>query len=140
MYTKWLPYEPSLRVPLLVSGPGIARSRVSDALVELIDLNPSLYELVGLPVPENLDARSFVPLLNGVRTEHRTDCISSIRNWRCIRTREHKLVENYNDTVELYDLTCDPDELHNVAAVYPDKTRELQVLMDDRFREGRWLR
>ena len=47
LYTKSTAYEASLRVPLIVAGPGIEGNRVSDELVELIDVNPTICDLVG---------------------------------------------------------------------------------------------
>jgi len=140
LYTKSVAYEPSLRIPLLVSGPGIDGERTSDALVELIDVNPTLCELAGLPAQENIDARSFVSVLTGEQSGHRTEAISAIRNWRCIRTRQFKLIENYSDVVELYDLDLDPEELHNVAHQNTDLVQDLSRRLRTRLVEGQWLR
>jgi choline-sulfatase len=140
LYTKSVAYEPSLRIPLLVSGPGIDRGRTSDALVELIDVNPTLCELAGLPTQENIDARSFVPVLSGDQLDHRTEAVSAIRNWRCIRTQQYKLIENYNDVAELYDLERDPEELHNVAHQNTDLVRDFSRRLRNRLMEGQWLR
>jgi arylsulfatase A-like enzyme len=58
-----LPYEEVLRVPLIVSGPGVARGvRRTEALHHL-DLMPTLLELAGAPVPQQAQGRSFAPLL-----------------------------------------------------------------------------
>jgi choline-sulfatase len=144
LFTKGVAYEASLRVPLVVAGPGIEGGRVSDALVELIDLNPTLCQLAGIPQQENLDARSFVETLGVSETlrvsNHRTEAVSAIRNWRCVRTRQHKLIENDNDLPELYDLAQDPDELDNIASQRPALVRELSARLRARFLEGRWLR
>jgi choline-sulfatase len=140
LYTKSLPYEASLRVPLMVSGPGIQGGRVSDALVELIDVNPTICDLAGIPVLPEIDARSLKPVLCGETLSHRSDTVSAIRNFRCIRTRRHKLVENYNDVTELYDLSADPDELHNIADQERGLVRELSQRLRNRFQEGTWLR
>jgi choline-sulfatase len=140
LYAKSAAYEASLRIPLIVSGPNIAPGCTSDALVELIDLNPTLCELVGLPVQENLDAQSLVPVLLGEQAAHREDVVSAIRHWRCIRTRNHKLIQSYNDETELYDLQQDPNELLNIAAQQPDLVRELGARLGARFKEGQWLR
>lgn len=140
IYTKSVAYEGALRVPLIAAGPGIEGGRVSDALVELIDVNPTLCELAGLPAQENIDAESFVPVLRGQAAEHRTETVSAIRQFRCVRTREHKLIQNYNDGTELYDLREDTDELHNVAAENPETIRELAGKLGRRFCEGKWLR
>jgi len=140
LYHKSVGYEPALRVPLIVAGPGIEPGRVSDALVELIDLNPTLCELAGLPEQEDIDARSLVPVLRGVRAEHRAEIVSALRNFRLIRTAGHKYIENYNDLDELYDLAADPQELHNLADQQPGLAGELRRRMIERCLEGQWRR
>ena len=139
LYTKSVPYEASLRVPLVVAGPGIPQG-ASDALVELIDLNPTLCDLVGLPPQEDIDARSLVPVLTGERAEHRTETISAIRNFRCLRTRQVKYVEHLNDRDELYDLQEDPNEQVNLAEAQPERCRELSRRLQARTLEGQWRR
>ncbi|MGI6544131.1 MAG: sulfatase [Limnochordia bacterium] len=116
LFQKNVPYEAALRVPLIFAGPGIAGDRSVDALIELIDLNPTLCELAGLPPQPHMDALSFAPLLHGESTIHRPHVISALRHFRCIRTERYKLIENYNDITELYDLPADPWEQHNIAA------------------------
>jgi len=139
-YGKSKPYEQAVRVPLIVAGPGIEGGRVSDALIELIDLNPTVCELAGLPPRENIDARSFVPILRGEVTTHRTETVSCIRNFRLIRTERYKLVQNYNDITELYDLEEDPHELNNIAGERPDLVQKLSARLRERFLEDKWLR
>ena len=59
-------YEPAIRVPLLVRWPGhLPRDRNVTAMVELVDLLPTLLELLEIPRPEGLHGRSLVPLLKG---------------------------------------------------------------------------
>ena len=127
-------------MPLLVAGPGIEGGRVSDALVELDDVNPTLCELAGLPAQENIDARSVGPVLRGETAEHRDCAVSALRNFRCVRTRRHKLIENYNDITELYDLEADPGELHNIAAEQRGIAGKLRMQLRARFADGKWLR
>ena len=140
LYTKSVPYEPSLHVPLIIAGPEIEGGRTSEALVELIDLNATICELAGLPPQEWIDARSLGPVLRGEREEHRDTVVSQIRNWRLIRTARDKYVEHYNDMDELYDLEEDPDELRNLALDQPQRCRELGRRMRERFMEGQWRR
>ena len=52
---------------------------------------------------------SIAPLLRRETETHRSETVSALRNFRCIRTATHKLIENYNDVTELYDLENDPD-------------------------------
>jgi choline-sulfatase len=140
LYTKSVGYEASLRVPLIVAGPGIPGGTTSDALVQLMDLNPTLCELGGLPAQLNMDAQSVAPILWGESKAHRTELTSVIRNWRCLRTRELKLIENDNDVTELYDLTTDPDERTNVAPSRRELVRDLSSRLRQRLLEGRWHR
>jgi choline-sulfatase len=133
LYAKFVAYEASLRVPLLVSGPGIQPGQVSGALIELIDLNPTICQLAGLPPQPHIDAQSFVPILNGDATEHRTETASMLDNFRCIRTREYKLIDNYNDMLELYDLKNDPHERNNIATEKPDVLEEMNGRLRQRF-------
>lgn len=139
LYTKHVAYEPSLRVPLIVAGPGIGEGRVSDALIELIDLNPTICALAGLPAQEHIDARSFAPILRGESATHRGEVVSAEINYRCIRTDRYKFILNYNDLPELYDLKEDPRELENIAQAHPDLVRTLASRLQQRFLEGGWL-
>ena len=59
-------FEESLRVPLIVSSPHhtAVEGQVSDGLLELVDLHPSLSDLCGLPVRDDVEGTSFLPLLD----------------------------------------------------------------------------
>ena len=134
LYTKSVAYEASLRVPLIIAGPHVMRPRISDALIELIDLNPTICELAGVPVLPRIDAKSFTSVLCRGIARHRTETVSALRNFRCIRTATHKLIENYNDVTELYDLENDPDELHNIAQSERKIAGTLKGRLGRRFR------
>ena len=133
LYTKSVPYEAALRVPLIAAGPGIPPGRTSDALVELIDVNPTLCALAGLPAQEGLDARDFGPVLAGERTMHREEAAGALREFRLVRTAEYKLVAHHTGEVELYDLKNDPDERGNVAGDRPETVAALQRRLRRRF-------
>ncbi len=139
-YTKSVPYEGAVRVPLIAAGPGIDGGGQSDALVELIDINPTICELAGLGPQPNIDARSICPVIRGESTEHRDSVVYTIQNFRAIRNRTHKYVENYNDLAELYDLVNDPDEQRNIASSDGETASALYRQMTSRFREGKWNR
>ncbi len=133
LYTKSVPYEPALRVPLLVSGPNIPGGRTSDALVELIDIHPTLCALAGLPGREGLDAKDFGPVLTGARSTHREEAASALRAFRLVRTAGHKLVMHHTGETELYDLENDPEERENRAVDRPGTVRDLRHRLDQRF-------
>ena len=133
LYTKSVAYEASLRVPLIVAGPGIAGHRTATGLVELIDVNPTICELVDVPVAENMDARSILPVLHGETETHRTETVSRLRSFTCIRTETHKLIENRDGFIELYNLRDDPDELHNIVETEQELVAELHSRMESRY-------
>ncbi|MGQ9628987.1 MAG: sulfatase-like hydrolase/transferase [bacterium] len=115
-------YDDIYRIPLISRWPGhFPPGVVRDEFVSLMDLTPTFLELAGVPIPENFDGRSIVPLLEG----------RNVPDWRCeifaefhghhfpypqrmIRTWEYKLVVNPPDVNELYDLKNDPFELRNL--------------------------
>lgn len=133
LYTKSLAYEASLRVPLIVAGPGIEPNCTSDTLVELIDLNPTICEMAGVPVLENIDGKSITPILHGETETHRSETVSRLISFSCIRTHTHKLIENRDGFIELYNLEDDPEELSNIAESNKDLVQELRTTMESRF-------
>ena len=65
-------YDAVLRVPLILKLPGrIGGGRRIAAAVELIDVLPTVFELLSLPVPPAVQGESLVPLLDGTRAERR---------------------------------------------------------------------
>ena len=126
-------YTKSLRVPLIVAGPGIEGNRVSYELVELIDINPTICDLVGVPVLENIDGQSIGPVVRGETETHRSETVSRLGSFTCIRTRTHKLIESSNGFIELYNLDEDPEELNNVAESEKELVEELRSQMNSRY-------
>jgi N-acetylglucosamine-6-sulfatase len=72
---KMAPYEESLRVPLAIAGPGVRRGR-ENRLVTHTDFAPTLLDMAGVPVPDDIDGRSMSPLLRDRRGPWRTDFLS----------------------------------------------------------------
>lgn len=126
MTSKVLPYEESIRVPMVIAGPTTAKA-VSDLLVLNIDLTATIYELAGVPIPRSLHGRSLVPILSGKspdgwRTsflyEAPTPQLGSQPLW-AVRDSRWKYVETRTGEnsvfVELYDLSTDAIEKTNLA-------------------------
>ena len=117
-------YEPSIRVPLIVRGPGFTPGAVVTTTAINVDLPRTLATIAGaVPgrVLDGLDLREVAqgsaralarPLLN----ETGVPGLSNRNFHQAIRTATHKYVEHANGERELYDLRSDPDELVNVAA------------------------
>ncbi len=140
MYTKSVMYDPSVRVPLIISGPGIEPGQTSDAMVELIDLNPTICELAGVPVLEGTDSESLVDVFRNGKKEHRDVVVSELHNCRMARSRDYKLVSNINDSAELYDMKNDPDEVNNLIDSQPELARPLGKALNQRFMANKWHR
>ena len=108
-------YEGALRIPLVIHLPGQTRRRNSDALVQLMDLAPTCLELAGLTYDrEDMDARSLLPMLKGDAVPVHEVQISELIHCMAIYDGRYKWIRNWNDADELYDLTEDPQELHNL--------------------------
>ena len=120
-------YEGAVRVPLIVSWPGVVDGgRRSAALVSLLDLAPTLLEAADVGVPESMHGRSLWPLLRGelADEEHRSfvrceyhDALDLPHGSHgdMLFDGRHKLsVYHGHETGELYDLEVDPDEFDNL--------------------------
>ena len=126
LWQKSLPYEPSIHIPLIVSGPGISGGLTSDALIDMSDINPTICALAGVDAAPDMDAISFHHILTGDGVEHRNEIMTGLRNFRCLRTATTKFIDNTNDRPELYDLSRDPAERHNIAAESPDVVADMR--------------
>jgi arylsulfatase A-like enzyme len=128
LFDKRFMYEPSLRMPLLVRAPGITKlGQVATAMAINTDFAPTFLDLAGLPVPADMQGRSLVPLLKGqtppdwrasmyYRYYHDPGHHNTAAHYG-VRTATHKLVHYWKqDEWELFDLTKDPNELHNLYA------------------------
>ena len=127
-------YEEFVRVPLVVVGPGIEPGRVTGALVQHVDLAPTVLELAGLAQPAAFQGQSLRPLLAGEPMPDRTAFLDS--SWReidrcAVRSAEWKLIL-FDDLGrrELYRLTDDPGEQVDLAAEHA----ELAGRMADAYR------
>ncbi len=123
-WNKGVPQEGSVRVPLIVAGPGVRPGATSGALVELIDVAATLLDVAGIPAPGDWDARSVDPLLRGETddTSHREVQVSALGKWQLACDGRFKLVRVIERDDRLYDLCNDPAELHDVATEHPDVT------------------
>ncbi len=126
--SKVLPYEESSRVPLVVHDPRRPGGRRIGELTGNVDLAPTLLELAGAEIPEGMDGRSLVPLLEDPGVPVR-DHLPLINVWGpapvhslSVVTRDWKYVYwpygagDFQPAEELYSLALDPWELANLAA------------------------
>ncbi|MCE9526729.1 MAG: sulfatase-like hydrolase/transferase [Planctomycetales bacterium] len=111
-------YDHSVRVPLLMAGPGIPIAKQSDALCYLLDLFPTTCDLATLPIPKEVEGKSLRPILEGKETRVRSEIFGAYRDFqRSIRTDRWKLIRYPQvDVTQLFDLQNDPDEITNLAS------------------------
>jgi len=124
---RWM-YEESLRTPLIVRWPGVARAGTSNHdLVMNLDLAETFLDLAGAPIPASMQGRSIVPLLQGRTPADWRDAIyyqyfeypgwHAVRRQYGIRTARYKLIHYYEvGEWELFDLEKDPEELRSLYA------------------------
>ncbi|HID07742.1 MAG TPA: DUF4976 domain-containing protein, partial [Armatimonadetes bacterium] len=112
-------YEHSVRVPLIICGPGIPRGKKCDALCYLLDVFPTICELVGLPIPETVEGVSLLPIINGEREQVRASLFFAYKNvQRAVCEERYKLIEYFvggERHTQLFDLATDPWELKNLC-------------------------
>ncbi len=139
-WCKHTNYEQAARIPLIIAAPGKAQAVKTSALVETVDLFPTLVELAGLPARSGLDGKSFAPVLADPTLKTRDSIIHVYpRNdllGRAIRTARYRMVEWKKpgaDTAEaefeLYDYETDPLETQNLATKQPKVLAELQAIL-----------
>ncbi len=121
-------YDESLRIPLLLRYPRlIAKAKVLDKMVLNIDLAPTFLDLAGLPVPSQMQGRSWRPLLAGQPADWRKSFLAEYFLENAfpgtptlvgVRTADAKLVKypGHSEWTELFDLARDPYETKNLAA------------------------
>ncbi len=111
-------YDDCMNVPLIISGPGVPKNQVTEALVYLFDLFPTLSDLCHLPAPAGIDGKNLAPVIRGEAKGVRNSLYTSYKNTvRAVRTDEWKLIRyprrNYT---QLFNLRNDPLEINNLAA------------------------
>jgi arylsulfatase A-like enzyme len=127
-------YEGGLRIPMMVHWPGvIAGGRVSDLLWYFPDVMPTLAELAGATVPADSDGLSIVPELLGAKAAGRDQAQHSYLYWElgsqsAVRMEHWKAIRpQKNAPWELYDLSRDVSEQHNLASEQPEILKQMQA-------------
>ena len=108
---KVLLYEPSIRVPLIIRGPGLPRGAHRPQLAANIDLAPTILALTKVTPGRVVDGRSLLPVARDPLTYWGRDLLLETPTYSAIRTPRWKYAEHVNGDKELYDLVADPDEL-----------------------------
>jgi len=129
-------YEDSMKVPVIFAGPGIPKGKASDAFAYHFDIYPTICELTGAKMPQDIDGKSLVPVIQGVvaRAEGVRDAIFLAYKdvQRAGRCGQWKLIRypQVNKT-QLFDLQADPRETKDLAGdpTHAAKIKELMALL-----------
>ncbi|MCP4785274.1 MAG: sulfatase-like hydrolase/transferase [Fuerstiella sp.] len=138
LWGKTTNFELDTRVPLIVRAPGMnAAGKSTSSLVELVDLYPTLAELAGLPVTDQLEGRSFAPILNDPGHVTKTAAISQYPRGDLMgysmRTSTHRLTQWMHHqsgeirATELYDYADGLIESKNIANSSPAVVQRLSA-------------
>jgi N-acetylglucosamine-6-sulfatase len=110
-------YEPSLRVPLLMRGPGVPRGIHVQRWSSNVDLSPTILETTGATAGRVQDGRSLYPLLRDRTLAWGRELLLDAGSYQGVRTDRYVYAEHTTGEKELYDLEKDPYELHNLWKV-----------------------
>ena len=148
MWCKHTNYELDARTPLIIRMPdGQAAGKTTSAMVELIDLYPTLCDIVGIETPTECEGKSLLPILANPATNHRPAAVSQFKRPRntggdfigySIKVPEGRYTEWIHlesgkaRFTEYYDHTADPDENRNAEQdLAPDERARLSTLLHE---------
>jgi len=128
-------YQELLHVPLLLRVPGREReARRIEQRVSLLDVLPTLLELLNVPAPPSQSGRSLVPLLDGTELPPHpvfAEGFAFDAKLQAVLDGDWKLIrELQTGRLALYDLAADPGEQSDLASTHPDPRERLRTLLD----------
>lgn len=148
LWNKHTNFEQATRTPMIIIDPSVKKSVVVNSPVEFLDIFPTICDLTGTKIPENLDGTSLKPLLSSPKSKVKDYSVSQFprgpRMGYSIRTEKYRYTVwvNWKDRVldmnkvlatELYDYDKDPLETVNVATKkeYAVVLKDMERLFND---------
>ncbi|MGB7345774.1 MAG: sulfatase [Pirellulaceae bacterium] len=126
-------FEESLHSPLIVAYPGMTQAGKSTrAMVETLDLFPTLCDLTKLPTPDFVDGQSLKPILDSPELSGHA-AIAYTSRAKTIRTDRHRLIVHRDGSLELYDHTSPEAETKNIAETSPEIVEALTAKIQERL-------
>jgi arylsulfatase A-like enzyme len=112
-------YEHSLHVPLIMAGPGVPQGERRDVFCYLLDIYPTLCDLIGVPIPATVKGKSLVPAMRDPQDRVRDNLLFAYKDvQRGVRDEQYKLIEyvvGEERHTQLFDLRADPWETRNLV-------------------------
>ena len=139
-------YEGGIRVPLIISGPGITKESTCKTAVAGYDLLSTFCEWADTAAPKDIEGTSITPLLIGKKLKRENEALlfhyphygrgPAQKPQSALILDHFKLIRDFEtDTVKLFNLNEDLDEQKDLSKIYPEKTAELEALLDKRLLE-----
>ena len=134
-------YEEIIHVPLMIRVPRFAGEEEVGARVSLVDVVPSLFDLLGLPVSPGFQGESLVPLMKGAvpgGPRYRfSEALLYGHEWKAVVGDRYKFSWNEERQIgALFDLHADPWEMENLLVREPERTEEMAAVLIEWIREG----
>ena len=144
-------YDESMMVPLIMwHASALPKGRVVKGLVSLMDVMPTVFDLMGIDMPGSPEGRSLLPLIRGEAGEHRRESYAEVppagwqrligdeRRIRIVRTLDWKLICNVDlatgdKRYELYDLRADPGERNDLYRPDHEQVAGLRAKLDAHY-------
>ena len=126
-------YEDLVRVPLIIAGPELPAGKRVQTTVSLLDLMPTLKDLLGLKYNDDMQGSSFKKLIFDEPAQNKPLYFVDVREHDRVDgllAGGVKLINLRNGGLELFDLTADPAELNNLATSNPEKVQSLMSLIE----------
>ena len=132
-------FDDLLRIPLILTGPKIPNNVLITNMIRQVDIFPTILELISIPIPNDIDGKNLLPLIEGQDTEELISYIESpplVENpsmkYIGIRTSKYKFIQNIHDdkqSYELYDLQNDPLEEKNIITTSSKQIEQLKKFL-----------
>ena len=129
-------YEHSIRVPMILSGPGVPMNKKTDGFTYLSDITPTIIDYLQLPRPSSVEGRSLLPVIQDPSKKVRSSIYNVYGHWsRSIKSEDGFKLIVYNvdgiATTQLFNLKIDPWEIKDLSKepVYREKIMQMRNLL-----------
>jgi len=130
---KGKPYQASVGVPLIMSGPGIKKNLVNPKPVATLDITATILDFAGVKIPSQMDSRSLKRYLGTGTGYDRKFVTSALGDWRMVFDGRFKLIDTKSSGIILYDLKNNPAETENMAGQNGKVVNRLKALLPSWF-------
>ena len=129
-------YEHSIRVPMILSGPGVPMNKKTDGFTYLSDITPTIFDYLQLPRPSSVEGRSLLPVIQDPSKKVRSSIYNVYGHWsRSIKSEDGFKLIVYNvdgiATTQLFNLKIDPWEIKDLSKdqAYSEKIMQMRNLL-----------